>query len=522
MKKQTTTSKSGALSRIIKATFTPGLLCALVLLFSIQASRAGSATWNLNPTNADWNTAANWTPATVPNGPADTATFDVSNTTGVSLLLANVEVNSIIFNPGASAFTITNMLSTSTFSGVGITNNSASIQNFKAGGFSADQGVILFTNNTTAGSLTAFTNNGGDTGSNPGSTGFFDTSNAGSGTFTNNGTGGSENYGGHTDFFGSSTAANGTFINNGGISCTYQPFCGGQTRFDETSTAGNATLIANTGGQFSDEGGTIFFWSDSTGGTARVEIFDSGNLDISDHNPPGVTVGSIEGTGNFFNVSLGANNLTVGSNNLSTIFSGVIEDFGAGGSFTKIGTGTLTLTGANTYTGGTTINEGRLWVNNMSGSGTGSGAVQVSAGTIGGSGTITGGVTVGTGSSAGAVLAPGRMGGRPGDPLTIQSTLTFQSDATYKVGLNGVHAVADKVVAAGVTIDSGALFSLLAQRHGRLTPGTVFTLIDNTSAMPIAGTFSNLADGSTFTRGRNLFQVNYEGGDGNDLTLTVQ
>ena len=34
--------------------------------------------------------------------------------------------------------------------------------------------------------------------------------------------------------------------------------------------------------------------------------------------------------------------------------------------------------------------------------------------------------------------------------------------------------------------------------------------------------FSNLADGSTFTLGGDTLQVNYEGGDGNDLTLTVQ
>lgn len=43
----------------------------------------------------------------------------------------------------------------------------------------------------------------------------------------------------------------------------------------------------------------------------------------------------------------------------------------------------------------------------------------------------------------------------------------------------------------------------------------------NTSANPIAGTFANLADGSTLTVGRNNYEVSYEGGDGNDLTLTV-
>jgi hypothetical protein len=49
----------------------------------------------------------------------------------------------------------------------------------------------------------------------------------------------------------------------------------------------------------------------------------------------------------------------------------------------------------------------------------------------------------------------------------------------------------------------------------------VFTAISNTSTTPIAGTFGNLADGSTVTIGVNTFQASYSGGDGNDLTLTV-
>ena len=54
-----------------------------------------------------------------------------------------------------------------------------------------------------------------------------------------------------------------------------------------------------------------------------------------------------------------------------------------------------------------------------------------------------------------------------------------------------------------------------------LAPGTVFTVIDNTAAIIISGNFSNLADGETVTVSSNIFQANYEGGDGNDLTLTV-
>jgi hypothetical protein len=49
----------------------------------------------------------------------------------------------------------------------------------------------------------------------------------------------------------------------------------------------------------------------------------------------------------------------------------------------------------------------------------------------------------------------------------------------------------------------------------------VFTIINNTSATPIAGTFSNLHDGSVVISNGNSYQVNYQGGDGNDLTLTV-
>ena len=337
---------------------------------------------------------------------------------------------------------------------MGITNDSNVTQTFEIIGFD-DGGQIMFTNSATAGRLTVFINHGSDLGSNTGGgeTLFFDTSTAGNGNFANNVGEVNGGRGGHTEFFDASTAGYGTFTNEGGGIIGGR---GGFTDFFDTSTAGNATLIAK-GVSNGFNTAAIHFFGDSTGGTARAEIFDDSRLVISGHNAPGVTIGSIEGTGVVF---LGANNLTVGSNNLSTTFSGVIQD---GGSFTKIGTGTLTLVGANTYTGGTTVNGGRLVVNNRDGSGTGSGPVQVNAGWLSGRGTIAGSVTVGTGSGSGALLAPGRRGGKPGAPLTIQSTLTFNSDAAYDFGLNTQSAIADKVVASGVTI-SGARFSLRPRR----------------------------------------------------------
>src|SRR5713101_8800990 len=106
MKNATPRSGTHALARPIRSTFAAALLPALGLMLSAQAGHAGSATWLANATSGDWNTAANWMPNTVPNGSGDIATFDVSNTTGISIS-AETQINGVVFNPGSSAFTIT-------------------------------------------------------------------------------------------------------------------------------------------------------------------------------------------------------------------------------------------------------------------------------------------------------------------------------------------------------------------------------------------------------------------------------
>src|SRR5919201_3326123 len=156
------------------------ILAALTVVLT-QVAYAGSATWLASPPTGNWNHAANWTPATVPNGPSDTATFATSNTTSVSLS-ANTEVNGIAFNAGASGFTIavapTLIL---TVSGAGIVNNSGGAQNFVTVVDSAGNiGSTVFSNSATAGRLAAFPNNGGTvSGASGGITRFSDTSTAG-------------------------------------------------------------------------------------------------------------------------------------------------------------------------------------------------------------------------------------------------------------------------------------------------------------------------------------------------------
>src|ERR1044071_9287069 len=106
------------------------LICILCFGRTMQAGFAGSATWQLDPISGDWNTAANWMPNTVPNGPSDTSTFASSNMTEVALL-PNVDVYCITFDPGARAFAIPTPPSLRLrVSGTGITNNSGVAQQF--------------------------------------------------------------------------------------------------------------------------------------------------------------------------------------------------------------------------------------------------------------------------------------------------------------------------------------------------------------------------------------------------------
>jgi hypothetical protein len=367
---------------------------AALLLLSAQVSYGDSATWLASPQDSAWENANNWTPGGPPNGPFDNATFAHSSRTDVDISTAK-EVNSIIFASDSASFT----LHISPYgasggeliiSGMGVSNNSSVLQTFVA----RNEGQIIFNNASTAASAHMSIVNGGFSISDEDTTGrttFNDTSSAGGASIENfdasgfdgdigrtifngastadhasirnYGPGGSHGAGGQTIFNDTTTAANAsidnggtgdvstaesslttfndtssagraTITNQGGLGLD-QASSGGATIFDDSSTADGAILIAN-GGVNGGGGGGILFNGSSTGGTARVEVFDNGYLDISGRQP-GVSIGSIEGSGNVF---LGANNLKVGTNNINTSFSGVISGTG---SLTKTGSGVLTL-----------------------------------------------------------------------------------------------------------------------------------------------------------------------------------
>jgi outer membrane autotransporter protein len=348
----------------ILATSIHAFLVALSLLVATSTPVfAVDAVWLLNPETNNWNSGFNWsTSPSAPINPADTATFNTS--TQNSLTLSGVTVESITFNPQASAFTIATNLSTNgngglTVQGAGIVNNSGKTQTIYNDSSLPRAGVLGgatdFRNASTAGNVTI---------DNANLTGFFNTSTAGNATISNFRL---------LEFFNTSTAGNATITNIGNSRPDTRQFPNpaSLTAFFNTSTAGSAT-INNDGGTGGGLGGQTRFFDSSDGGTARTVTNGNGSFDISGLTTVGMKIGSIEGSGNYF---LGSKALTVGGNNLSTTVSGVIQDGGVngggGGSLTKICTGTLTLTGTNTYSGGTNLNGGILAINSDVNLGTG-------------------------------------------------------------------------------------------------------------------------------------------------------
>ena len=488
-------------------------LIALAVSITVKPGLAGSATWAANPTSSDWNTAANWTPNTVP-GIGDTATFDTSAQNLVTVSSGTI-INRIVFTPAAEAYTITAAIEGMNID-LGITNSSGKTQSFTAIVDAAGNGTAFsFDRSANAGSLCTFTAAGNFIPQNGGSSvNLLDRASAGDCTYINLPGLAEGALGGNTAFFTNATAASATITSQG---ATVSGAGGGMTSFYNQSLAGSSTLIAS-GGSNGGEGGLIQFEGGTNGETARVQLFGNGTMDLSLHDSNTFSVGSIEGDGV---IIVGISGLKVGTNNLSTTFSGLIEDDGfTSATLIKTGSGSLTLSGANTYSGGTTVNGGVLRVANKSGSATGTGVVTVKTGTLGGKGVMAGVTTIGTGSGTRAFLEPS-VGARQPATTTIQSLLTFKADGSYTYKLNTKKARADEVVANGVTIESGAQFNFSAIGNKRLPLGSVFVALSNTSASPISGAFANLADGSTLSAGKNKYQASYTGGDGNDLTLTV-
>jgi autotransporter-associated beta strand protein len=182
-----------------------------------------------------------------------------------------------------------------------------------------------------------------------------------------------------------------------------------------------------------------------------------------------------------------------GSAAVDLLISGVIRNengatSGVGtGTFTKLGPGTLQLSNANTYTGGTSLQAGTLLVTNTSGSATGPGFV-LGNGTsvIAGTGRIAGFVRLSGGGTTAPAISPG-VGGV--GTLTVDNSVTLFEDARLLIDVSGT--TADKLSLTGTnpthTFSMGARVALVLS--GTFDPNTTYTIAEFGS---LSGTFNTV------------------------------
>ena len=111
-------------------------------------------------------------------------------------------------------------------------------------------------------------------------------------------------------------------------------------------------------------------------GSGNGNVIDNGTLDVGGFS---ASINGLSGSGTVDNSGAGTPTLTVGNNNVTSVFSGVIQNTSGTLALTKTGTGMLTLSGTNTYGGATTISQGtlQLGADNVLPNGSGKGNVTV-------------------------------------------------------------------------------------------------------------------------------------------------
>ena len=159
------------------------------------------------------------------------------------------------------------------------------------------------------------------------------------------------------------------------------------------------------------------------------------------------------------------------------------------------------MSGANTYTGPTTVNEGALVVNGSIVS-----DVTVNGGVLGGTGSV-GAIT----ANSGATVAPGNSIGT----MTVNGAFTLNPGAIYEVEVNA-GGEGDKIVVNGTVNLTGSVLRVLAE-DGDYDPSTDYLIVDNDEDDAVTGKFAEVTTNLAFLDP----SVVTDGGDGNDVVLTL-
>lgn len=209
-------------------------------------------------------------------------------------------------------------------------------------------------------------------------------------------------------------------------------------------------------------------------------VVANGTFDISGVTSS-ATITDLSGSGS---VALGSSKtLTLGTSNNST-FSGVISDSSTASALTKQGSGTLNLTGINTYAGTTTINAGGITLSGSGTLGNGSATSSSQAPLV-----LNGGnLTIATGAGAKSI---GTLSGNSGSSTInlTNNTLTVNqnSNQTYQGAIEGATGGALTKAGSSVLTLSGT------PSYSGLTTISAGTLVFTGSTSSLTGAMSNTA-----------------------------
>jgi autotransporter-associated beta strand protein len=220
------------------------------------------------------------------------------------------------------------------------------------------------------------------------------------------------------------------------------------------SGVGTTSLVGRANLQFRTDGASNLANADVTLTNATMNV----GRGLNDANAAGATVKSLSGNGRVY-ADTTNNTLTVGQNDGSGTFSGVLANGTAVLSLVKTGSGTQVLSGLKSYTGTTAVNGGTLV---LSGPNTTTGIMTINGGTL----------------QAGSATAFGSAD---------YATLLFGSGSTGKVRLDG-----NSVTVVGLNTNATVGTPIL--ENGSTVVGTDTLTVNNAAANTFAGV---LQDGST-------------------------
>ena len=178
------------------------------------------------------------------------------------------------------------------------------------------------------------------------------------------------------------------------------------------------------------------------------------------------------------------------------------------------------FTGSARVTGATLVLNSGLFVARADTANGIDGGITVESG-----GTLAGEATVGDANGkfatpitvqAGGTLIPGTLNSASGTLTVAEGGVTAQAGATLRFGLD--NADNSRLAAAGPIDLGGATLALELAPGFAPAAGQQWTLVDNTGAAPVQGRF---AQGTTISLPGYAFEIDYAGGDGNDVVLPL-